>query len=93
MKSLTTCRSFRCLDLVAALIASKTRQRAIWQLWLAEYLCFGSVGVTLISEMLANVKSVWPVFVRRDLDGKLYAVANVRNEAVSRPPIALSNAV
>ncbi|PYJ69158.1 MAG: hypothetical protein DME75_11605 [Verrucomicrobia bacterium] len=41
--------------------------------------------------MLANVKSVWPVIIRGDLDGKLYAVANVLNETVSRPPIALTD--
>ena len=39
--------------------------------------------------MLANVKSVWSVIVRCDLDGKPHAVANVRNERVSSPPIAL----
>jgi hypothetical protein len=43
--------------------------------------------------MLADLKSVWPVIVRRDLDWKSYAVANVRNKAVSGPPVALSDLV
>jgi len=43
--------------------------------------------------MLANVKSVWPVVVRCDLDGKLYALANVLDKRVSRPVIALPDLV
>ncbi len=43
--------------------------------------------------MLANVKSVWSVIVRCDLDGKLYAIANVLNKAVSCPVIALPDFV
>ncbi len=41
--------------------------------------------------MLANVKSVWSVIVRCDLDGKFYAIANVLNERVTSPVIAFPN--
>src|SRR5207247_1376259 len=89
----TTRRAFRCLHPADALITSETRQRAVWQLWLAEYLCFGSVAVAFISEMLPNMESIWPVIVRCDLDGKPDAIANVLNECVSCPIIALSHLV
>src|SRR5207244_6984216 len=81
------CRALRCQHLADAFVASETRKRAVWQLWLAEYLCFCSVVVTFIPKMLANMKSVWSVIVRCDLDGKPYAIANVLNKRVSRPPI------
>ena len=43
--------------------------------------------------MLANVKSVWSVIIRGDLDGQSYTIANVLNKRVAGPPIALANLV
>ena len=43
--------------------------------------------------MLPDVKSVWSVIVRCDLNGQPDAIANVLYERVSSPVIALSNLV
>ena len=51
---------------------------------------FGSPNtfVSLISEMLSDVKSVWSVIIGRDLYGQPKAVANILNKHVARSPIA-----
>ena len=43
--------------------------------------------------MLANVKGVWSVIVRSDLDRKPYALANVFDKLVPRPVITLPDAI
>ena len=43
--------------------------------------------------MLPDMKSVWPVIIRCDLDRKPYAITNILYKLVSGPPIALSDAM